>query len=262
MCDRETKDDPSFSLSTAQANTYADPSWALSCTSKRLRRIVFDGNIERATRISFCQICCSTARAVPQHIRDNVRYALSPRTISSHLLTAVFNACSEVVVEVEAENHSYPCRCGDCEDCHQYGKSPSDLSEMLELYPNVQSLSMDWEYTGILEPRFRSDYQPRRSLDRLAELEVSMRFGDYDSAQNLLNHAADIVRHFRAPNLRKLVVTVDCLDNSDYFINGCKTLAKVICDIASPNFDSLEVNVGELRVSQLPSSPIWVSRRS
>lgn len=133
---------------------------------------------------------------------------------------------------------------------------------MLQIYPNVKSLSIDWEYTGILEPRFRPDYQTRRSFDRLAELEVSMRFGDYNSAENLLYDAADIVRHFRAPNLRKLVVSVDCLDNSDYFISGCKTLAKVICDIASPNFDSLEVNVGELRVLQLPSSRIWVSRRS
>jgi hypothetical protein len=133
---------------------------------------------------------------------------------------------------------------------------------MLELYPNVQSLSIDWEYTGTLEPRFRLDYQPRRSLDRLAELEVSMRFGDYDSAQNLLNHAADIVRHFRAPNLKRLVVSIDCLDDSDYFINGFKTIANVICDVAYPNLHSLELNVGELCVSQLPQTRIWVSRDS
>jgi hypothetical protein len=74
LCARETSEDPSFSLSNAKANTYADPSWALSCTSKRLRDIVFNGNIERRTRIGYCHQCYHTARAIPQHIRDNVRY--------------------------------------------------------------------------------------------------------------------------------------------------------------------------------------------
>jgi hypothetical protein len=74
QCANEPRNDRFFSLSTARANTYSDPAWALSCTSKRLRRIVFDGMTKRRTRLGFCHRCWSKASAVPQHVRDNVRY--------------------------------------------------------------------------------------------------------------------------------------------------------------------------------------------
>jgi hypothetical protein len=62
----------SFDLSTAPAEKYSDPSWALSCASKRYREIVFHGNRSRSFGFCFEMCCLDKVAAIPKEIRASV----------------------------------------------------------------------------------------------------------------------------------------------------------------------------------------------
>jgi hypothetical protein len=91
-CTQEHSDDQSFSVSTARADTYSDPAWALSCTSKRLRGIVFDRKMNRKTRIGYCHRCWCKAISIPQQARENVRYV--SRALDSTSYVDNFTECA------------------------------------------------------------------------------------------------------------------------------------------------------------------------
>jgi hypothetical protein len=70
---RKARKEPSVDDSASQFKTYTDPTCALSCVYRRLRRIVFDERRERHMGLRCCARCCEVARMVPDHIRGNVR---------------------------------------------------------------------------------------------------------------------------------------------------------------------------------------------
>jgi hypothetical protein len=96
----------------------------------------------------------------------------------------------------------------------------------------------------------------------VVELTLWVRYESYNYAQSLLDIASEIVHHFRLPALKTLVVSVDTVEDTDEFISGCKTMAKVVSDIESTTFESFQLDIGRIRAPQLPHPPIWVSRIS
>jgi hypothetical protein len=172
----------------------------------------------------------------------------------------ISNVHSEVVVVVDNKDHLPPCDCGDCDNCDKYGPGPFDLNGMLELYPNVQSLWIQWHGNRMSGPPLTPHHRHQGSFDRLIELKVLVDDEAENRAQNSLKDAAEIVHHFRLPVLERLVLDVRRIGTSEMFIEGCKMMDKAARKFKSTTLKSFELNIDQLYVDQLPQPPIWVSQ--
>lgn len=78
LCDRMRRiaeiPDQSFDLSTSSFDTYSDPSWALSCASKRYRQIVFHAYMRRHCILVCCNYCVGNVITIPEQIRASTLY--------------------------------------------------------------------------------------------------------------------------------------------------------------------------------------------
>lgn len=167
---------------------------------------------------------------------------------------------SDVTVVVNFERHLVPCDCGDCESCEEYGPAPEDLCDMLhELYPNLKSATINWDVNGDHGPQLTPNSKDR-GLDSLTDLKLYIRYDQNNYAQNLMSDAAEIINHFHLPVLQRLTVNIDSLEHTDFLFEGCKLLATVVGDIASPYLDTFRLDIDGLSVLELPHAPIWVSR--
>jgi hypothetical protein len=175
------------------------------------------------------------------------------------MLTISLNVHSVVVVVVDCKEHLPPCDCGDCRNCHKYGPGPADLRDMVGVFPNVESLWVQWHGNRTSGPPLTRHSRHQDSFESLTNLKIWIRDDPENRAQNLLKDAAEIVHHFRFPVLEKLVLDVRVIPSSVMFIEGCKRMTRVVSKIESTTFKSFEMEIHELHVRQLPQPPIWVS---
>jgi hypothetical protein len=91
LCARDHVEVMRQDLSAIAADTYSDASWALSCTSKRYRAVLFDQLLNRKSAMGYCVDCYTKARLIDPAIRANVRYApLERRMLHRELISCIY----------------------------------------------------------------------------------------------------------------------------------------------------------------------------
>jgi hypothetical protein len=155
----------SFDLSTEPAEKYSDPSWALSCASKRYREIVFHVNKSRSYSLCYSRCCIRRVLAIPKIIRASVTYVQNNSANIPILTDGDWLSCSLVILSSDPNRHDIPrittnrhdcCGgCDDCDDCVLCNESstddppPQELRDVISLFPNASEVEIDWQVSDV-----------------------------------------------------------------------------------------------------------------